>query len=759
MNPFRSTSLLSSLALALTLPSALAGGVPAAPMLRIDPSDRAELKGQVHPLVARARITGPVEGTLPMERMLLTLKAPAEAQARLTAFLARLQDPTSPDYHRWVTPEQFGERFGPSRADVEQVKGWLAAQGLRVDAVSPSRRTLTVSGDAAAVMNAFHTTMSRIEFEGRTYIANTTAPSIPNALQDLVGGFVSLHNIPRKAMNSGFKKLPAGELGAFPRRPSDPTYTSSSTGHHFLAPGDFATIYNLKPLYDQGIDGSGMVIAIAGRCDVNPNDVAGFREFFGLPADQLAITYNGRNPGITDSGEEGEADLDVQWSGGVAPKATVNFVVSASTSATDGVDLSNQLIVDSNLAPVVSVSFGSGEALIGTAECTFYDNLWAQAAAQGITVCVASGDAGAAGGDSGSASTGTGRAVNGLGSSTHNISVGGTQFSEGTGTYWNPTNGPDKSSAIGYIPEVVWNESGLASGGSGLWAGGGGISILWSKPTWQVAPGVPAGTFRAVPDVSLTAASHDGYIYAQQGSLGIVGGTSASSPAFAGIMALIVQKTGQRQGNANVPLYQLGNAQYGASGPAVFHDVTIGDNSVPGTTGFAAGTGYDAATGLGSVDAAALAANWPTPTGNTITASITAPATEVVSVLDGTTVTFTATATSSAPGTPLTYQWVFGDGSYATGSTVTHTFSTLGTGPRTCPVTLTVLDPTGVFAAATRRVSVKSYDMNGDGSVDLLDLFGWVVFNTNHNLNGDLNLDGVVDDRDLALVFSALNPQ
>ncbi|HJV23303.1 MAG TPA: protease pro-enzyme activation domain-containing protein, partial [Holophagaceae bacterium] len=513
MNPFRSTSLLSGLALALTLPATAAdsGRAPLSPMLRIDASDRAELKGQVHPLVTRARITGAVEGTLPMERMLLTLKAPAEAQARLEAFLARVQDPASPEYHRWITPEQFGERFGPSQADVEQLKGWLASQGLRVESVSPGRRSLTVSGDAAAVTNAFRTTMSRIEFEGRTYIANTTVPSIPKALQGLVGGFVSLHNIPRRAMNNGFRTLPAGQLGTFPRRQSDPQYTGQTSGRHYLAPGDFATIYNLKPLYDQGIDGAGMVIAIAGRCDLNPNDVAAFRDFFGLPADQLAITYNGRNPGITDSGEEGEADLDVQWSGGVAPKATVNFVVSASTNATDGIDLSNQLIVDSNLAPVVSVSFGAGEGLIGSAECSFYESLWAQAAAQGITVCVSSGDAGAAGGDSGGASTGTGRAINGLGSSVHNISVGGTQFNEGAGTYWNPTNGPDYSSALGYIPEAVWNESGLTTGGSGLWAGGGGISILWAKPAWQVAPGVPAGSFRAVPDVSLTAAIHDGY--------------------------------------------------------------------------------------------------------------------------------------------------------------------------------------------------------------------------------------------------------
>ncbi|HJV21572.1 MAG TPA: PKD domain-containing protein, partial [Holophagaceae bacterium] len=121
--------------------------------------------------------------------------------------------------------------------------------------------------------------------------------------------------------------------------------------------------------------------------------------------------------------------------------------------------------------------------------------------------------------------------------------------------------------------------------------------------------------------------------------------------------------------------------------------------------------------------------------------------------------TFSATGGSSAPGAALTYQWVFGDGGFATGPTVSHTFSTQGTGPRTCPVTLTVLDGAGSFAAVTRRVSVKTFDMNGDGSINLQDLFGWVIFNTNHNLNGDLNLDGVVDDRDLAQLFAAMDRQ
>ena len=330
----------------------------------------------------------------------------------------------------------------------------------------------------------------------------------------------------------------------------------------------------------------------------------------GLPSNPPRVIVNGPDPGDLGAAEDNEADLDVEWSGAVARNAAILFVISKSTFATDGVDLSAQYIVNNNLAPVMSTSFGSCESALGKAENVFYNNLWQPAADQGITSYVSSGASGAAGCDPGSASSGTGQSVNGLASTPYNVAVGGTQFNEGQGSYWSETNGAGYSSALSYIPEIAWNESGSVSGGSGLWATGGGASSQYVTPAWQVAPGVPANSRRNDPDVSLNAAGHVAYLVQSQGALYAIRGTSASAPAFAGLIALVVQKTGQRQGNANTRLYQLGNAQYASGGVTVFHDIISGSNTVPGVTGYTSSAGYDLATGLGSVDAGLLVTNW-----------------------------------------------------------------------------------------------------------------------------------------------------
>src|SRR6202035_4730415 len=243
----------------------------------------------------------------------------------------------------------------------------------------------------------------------------------------------------------------------------------------------------------------------------------------------------------------------------------------------------------------MSTSFGLCEASLGFSGNSFLNSLWQQAAAQGITVFVSSGDNGAAGCDSPSASSATnGRAVNGLCSTPYSVCVGGTEFNDGSNAslYWTASNASGtQASAISYIPEVVWNESGP---GAGLWASGGGASTIYAKPSWQTGTGVPADGKRDVPDVSLTASGHDGYLIVQNGGLYVVGGTSAASPSFAGVMALVVQNTAARQGNANTTFYPLASRQR-AGGASVFHDITSGSNSVPGQTGFNATTGYDQA--------------------------------------------------------------------------------------------------------------------------------------------------------------------
>ncbi len=601
-----SLCLSAACALALVL-----GQVSAAQARTINDNDRVSLAGSVHPLATPQADVGASDLSLRMERMILSLKVRPGAEQRLAQLLAAQHDPTSPLFHHWLTPEQFGAQFGLNDDDLQSVKGWLQGHGFTIDEVGKSRGWVNFSGTASQVEQAFKTEIHDFQVDGKLHHANAVAASIPRGLADIVNGVVTLHDFQRPAHNSGFKSLA-----------NDPDYTTGTS--HYVAPPDFATIYDLNPAYGSGTTGAGQTVAIVGRTDIALADVQYFRSLFGLPANDPVFVHNGTDPGDLGSGEETEADLDVEWSGAVAKNATIKFVISKSTATTDGVDLSAQYIVNNNLSVSMSTSFGQCESSMGATELSFYNSLWSQAASQGITAFVSSGDSGAAGCSPGSAIRGTSQAVSGLCSTPYNVCVGGTEFDDtaNPSLYWSATNSSSDGSALSYIPEVAWNESRLVSGGSGLWSSGGGASTTYSKPSWQSAPGVPSDGKRDVPDIALTAAGHDGYLIIQghtasASGLGAVGGTSASSPSFAGLMSLIVQKAGARQGNANTVFYSMATGQYGGSGPTVFHDTTSGNNSVPGVTGFSCGVGYDQVTGVGTVDGTALINNWgsssPTP--------------------------------------------------------------------------------------------------------------------------------------------------
>ncbi len=214
-----------------------------------------------------------------------------------------------------------------------------------------------------------------------------------------------------------------------------PDFTSSTGAFHALAPGDFTRIYNTKPLLDSGIDGTGLSIAIVGRTDINLSDVQTFRQAFGLPPNDPFFIVNGTDAGV--NGDEPEADLDVQWSGAVAPNAAIKLVSSSSPFATDGTDLSAAYIVDNVVAPIMSTSYGLCEAFLGNAGNTFYSSLYQQAAAEGITSFVSSGDNGPAGCDFASEGPALfGPAVSGLASTPYNVAVGGTQFTENGADGW-----------------------------------------------------------------------------------------------------------------------------------------------------------------------------------------------------------------------------------------------------------------------------------------------------------------------------------
>jgi pseudomonalisin len=561
----------------------------------IDDDQTVTLRGNVHPLAQARYDAGAVASDFPMEHMLLTLLPDPAQQDALNQFVDSQYNPESPYYHQWLTPQQYGERFGASESDTAQVANWLQSHGMAVEEVTAGRRSIIFSGTAAQVQATFHTAIHTYKIGDEVHHANVNDPEIPAALAQVVGGVVSLHDFHSEAMH-GLVRKPSPEF--------------SSGGAYYLAPGDFATIYDLGPLYQQGISGTGQSVAIVARSNIKLADARQFRTSFGLPANDPQIIVNGTDPGVWNSDEETEADLDVEWSGAVARNATIKFVVSKSTNSSDGVDLSAQYIVNHNLAPVMSTSFGLCEASLGSSGNSFLSSLWQQAAAEGITVFVSSGDSGAAGCDSASASTATrGRAVNGLCSTQYSVCVGGTELNDVSSPtlYWASSNSAGtQASALSYIPEVVWNASGP---GYGLWASGGGASTVYAKPSWQAGTGVPADGKRDVPDVALTAAGHDGYLIYQEGELYEVGGTSAASPSFAGVMALVVQNTAARQGNANIAFYSLASKQR-AGGASVFHDITTGNNSVPGQTGFNATAGYDQATGLGSVDGSVLVSHW-----------------------------------------------------------------------------------------------------------------------------------------------------
>ncbi len=552
--------------------------------------------GNVHPLARAESDMGGLDAQVRLDRMMLLLKPSAAQQTDLDGLVQAQHDPHSPLFHQWLTPEEYGTRFGIGDEDLERVEAWLLSEGFTIDEVPAGRRLILFSGTAGQVDAAFHAGMRRYQVQGLAHIANSRDPQIPAALADAVVGVVSLHDFRRGAEIRSLRKAEAA-----------PLYSAGAT--HYLFPADFATIYDLNPLYGQQITGSGAAIAIAGRSNIKLDDVAAFRSMAGLAANAPTVVLPASDPGFV-ADDQVESTVDVEWSGAVAPSASITLVAEPSTGTTDGIDLASAWIVNHKLASILSVSYGSCEQQMGTAELAFYNSLWKQAASEGISVFVASGDAGAAGCSSGSDSSGSIAAVNGLCSPPYSTCIGGTEFSEDSdlSEYWSSTNSSSYGSALGYIPEEVWNESAL-NGGSGMWASGGGVSQVYEQPDFQQGiDGVgAAGAMRAVPDVALSAADHDGYFAVENGSYWIVSGTSVASPSFAGVMALVLgSRGGEGQGNANEELYPLA-----ADAQSPFHPTLSGNNSVPGVTGFtASGATYNLATGLGSVDGAQLVSVW-----------------------------------------------------------------------------------------------------------------------------------------------------
>ena len=642
------------------------------------------LTGQVH-VNARAEFDqGKAADSLTMPSVTLVLKPSDSQQAALDQLLLDQQNPKSPSYHRWLTPEQYADRFGVSKSDLAQVGDWARSQGLTVTDTARARNAVTLSGSAAQIGSAFHTEIHLYSSKGETHYANATNASVPAAISRVVAAIRGLHDFQMRPKAQKAVPLPGPAH-------ITPAYTNSS-GTHYLAPDDFATIFNLTPLYNSGIDGSGQKIVIVGQSKIDTSHLSTFTNYFGMNSVDLqtVLVPNKKIPGYSVVDAQ-ESDLDLEWSAAVARKASLIFVYSY--DVLDAV----QYAIDQNLAPVISMSYGQCETSDSKSDAISMRSWAKQANAQGITWVAASGDSGAAacyqssGGPFGPASESLGLATDLPASVPEVTGVGGTTLSEGNGSYWETTNSGAKASAKSYIPEVTWNDS--EANGSPA-SSGGGASQFFSKPSWQTGAGVPNDGARDVPDVAYPAsAAHDGYlVYTSDlftSRWNVIGGTSAGAPCFAGVLALLNQylvtkgyQSSSGLGNINSSLYPLAS-----SAPASFHDITSGNNvateetccSKRSSSGYSAGTGYDQTTGLGSVNAFAFISSWHGGKASPAMSLTNAP-NEVT--IAGTTV-LTATVQNSNADTPT------GNVTFSVGSTTLGT-STLSGSSTTATASLSI---------------------------------------------------------------------
>jgi subtilase family serine protease len=650
----------------------------------ISTQQRVTLHGNVRPLPATARDLGAVAANLPSGRVQLLLKRPAAQQAELTQFLEDVQTPGSAVYHKWLTPAELGAQFGPAEADVQAVVSWLGSQGFAVNKVNQARTAIEFTGTAGQLQRTFGTQIHTFQVGGELHISNITNPQIPAALAPVVAGLSPLNDFRMKPMHT----LAAAHIAdaaptsanphAFAVRPDLTRPNSNGTPEFYVTPGDLATIYNvpnsaLNQHYaaSANLTGSGVQVGIAGVSNVDMVNVSNYRSLLGVSGGALpTVTVDGSDPGVQGDNAV-EALLDLEQVSAVAPNAAVTLYIAQDTTFQQGLFLAIQRALDENKVGILNVSFGGCEAYQTQAGNQQVLNFWQQAAAQGMSVTVSTGDSDAAGCDSANAlAANQGLQVNALASTPYNIAVGGTDFNQTPATaaqYWNATNSSIFESAIGPIPEIPWNNSTTTLGGfaqnvaahdsngsTRIDGAGGGVSGClngtvdnagnvtactgaYAEPSFQ--SGFGSGTVRQLPDVSMFAANgghQASYLLCASGLGGdqptdqdcvgangtfgfqAVGGTSASSPVFAGVLALVSQSVGgARLGQADYTLYPLSRQH-----AAAFHDVAIGNISALCTggtpncgsnsflTGYDAATGYDLATGLGSVDVTQLVQNW-----------------------------------------------------------------------------------------------------------------------------------------------------
>ncbi len=554
-------------------------------------ADWRPLPQSTSPLASQGVSLGAAPQNAHLDHMLLLLQPSPAQSAALQTYLGEVNNSASPQFHHWLTPSEFGRQFGPSDDTITALTTWLNGQGLTVNAVAQGRQWIEISGTVANVEQAFQTRIDSYRIGAATRYGNAAPLEVPVAFTSIIQGLVSLS-------------------GAEADSPATATQPSTVA----ITPAQLASAYNLAPLYAKGLTGAGETIAIAARGNVDATSLAAFRAAHALPAAQPSTILTSTDPGSVSN----QATLAAAWAGAIAPHAAIDVIVSPSTTSTDGIDLSAADAVDQDLASILLVDAAACESTLSPQHASFYSTLFAQAAAEGITVIVPTGNAGA-----NCSASGTG--VNAIAATPYNVAVGGTEISS--------------SSA-----ESAWNQGGLA--------GSGGASTQVAAPSWQAAAGVPATDLgsagatrhRYVPDIALAANN----LAACSGtSCGVSqSGTGASAAIFAGIMALVDQANASPEGNAAPVLYTLAQRQ-----PEVFHDIVTG-NTVLNGIGYAASPGYDLATGLGSLDAAAFVQNYASAQATGTQQSVVTLSPSYQNVSPGAQVTISATvaaATGSGP--------------------------------------------------------------------------------------------------------------
>jgi subtilase family serine protease len=690
----------------------------------IESSNMSPMRGTIHPMARPEFDQGLVDNAKTIEGMAIHFKRTEAQEADLQSLLQAQQTPGSASYHKWLTQAQFGQRFGMSASDLASVSAWLQQEGFTVTGVAESSNSIRFKGSVASIERAFQTQIHKYVVNGETHFANSTQISLPNALAGIVSNVRGLDDFHLKA-----KVQPAKS------RALAAHFTGGINGQHYLAPGDIGVIYDISPLYNAGNTGKGATIAVIGQTAIELADITDFRAAAGLTVNPpTVVTVPGTTPPTAAAGaatgDLSETDLDLEWSGGVAPAASIVLVNS------DDVRVSLEYAIENSIngitIPIITQSYGSCEVNYPTSEVTEIDSALAQANTQGQTVFLASGDTGAADcDDSGDPnnpiqSATLGLAVDYPGSSVYVTDVGGNEFmgdgtilspQTGAGTYWNATGGGSASddlvtSAKSYIPEMTWNDTTYSiDNNGGFSASGGGASLLFTKPSWQAGiTGIPADGKRDVPDVSLDASpNHDSYLYCTQvltvGSpstyvsscqatsfrlsdpgqsddstfAALAGGTSFAAPEFAGILAVIEQKLGATGGlgNINPALYSM--AAVANTYSAAFHDVKTGNNQVPCTNG----SPNCATSGSNNVIGFSAGTGYDQVTGlGSVDVNNLATAFSTAKLLTATTTTLTFSPASPTVVTPVTFTATVKAETGTTALTGAVTFTVDGAAPK-----------------------------------------------------------------------------